>query len=223
MSDVNVKQIKYLDWSGVEHLWGKISDTFVRKSDIGGDVVGGNLVFEDDKTNHILKLMRDTADGSTEVTTWDYSDFYKEAVKDGILEDVSLVVVGEDGEVTPAGTYLKFTFNTASGKKPIYVNVTDLIDTYTGSEYIAVENGIVSLKATEFVQYLKHEDIYNVNAITSKVSDLEAEVNNLKTSVDSLDLTALQNQVNNNTAKITALEEVVPTVAITADDINTLV
>jgi len=47
---------------------------------------------------------------------------------DMVLDSVELVV---DPAGQPPGTYIKFIFETASGKEPIYLNVTDLIVVYT--------------------------------------------------------------------------------------------
>ena len=52
-----------------------------------------------------------------------------EFIKDGMLDNVELVK-NPDGQTE--GTYLKLTWNTDSGKsKPMFINVTDLIDVYT--------------------------------------------------------------------------------------------
>lgn len=64
-------------------------------------------------------------------------------VKDGMLESAELVVNPEGQE---AGTYIHLTFNTDAGKNDIYIDVTDLIDTYTGDDYITVENYTVKHK-----------------------------------------------------------------------------
>ena len=52
-----------------------------------------------------------------------------EFIKDGMLDTVELV---KNPEGQTAGTYLKLTWNTDSGKSgPMFINVTDLIDVYT--------------------------------------------------------------------------------------------
>ena len=48
-----------------------------------------DLLLQNDKDNHVLSMV--TGKG-TVVGTWDYTDFYNEAVKDGILDTVSLNV-----------------------------------------------------------------------------------------------------------------------------------
>ena len=60
-----------------------------------------------------------------------------EFIKDGMLDTVELVKnpVGQT-----AGTYLKLTWNTDSGKtEPMFINVTDLIDVYTAGTGLNLE------------------------------------------------------------------------------------
>ena len=75
-------------------------------------------------------------------------------VKDGLLEDVDLITIptGDAGDdANPAGTYLKFIFNTDAGKTPIYVNVTSLLDNInpdfsiaaSGDDYVALSGTFV--------------------------------------------------------------------------------
>ena len=72
-----------------------------------------------------------------------------ELTKTGILAESTLVV---DPEGYAAGTYLKLGFNTVDAEGNIsityqYINVTDLIDVYTGGEGITVSDKEISLKA----------------------------------------------------------------------------
>ena len=53
-------------------------------------------------------------------------------IKDGMLENVEKYTTPEQG-VTVAVPYLKFTFNTDSGKSVIRISFADLIDTFDGS------------------------------------------------------------------------------------------
>lgn len=64
-------------------------------------------------------------------------------VKDGMLYDAELVNNPVDKD---PGTYLHLIFNTDSGKNDIYVGVSDLIDTYTGSDTITVDGKTISAK-----------------------------------------------------------------------------
>ena len=292
MADINVTQIKYLDHDGLKALWEKISNVFLRDSEVinalttygdgqiitqEGDVFiqkttldelnrilsermddieaaqGTNiddntiinkegklqtdLLLSNDKDNHILSIV--TGKGNT-VSTWDYTEFYNEAVKDGILETVSLVVIpGDETTETSgqeSGTYLKFVFNTSSGKTPLYVNVTDLIDVYTGSNYIEVtksgETSTISLKTTELVNYLKTDEALGITSmvvrmenIENQISSIEQLVQDLQAAWEALDITALQEQVGDNKANIENIFkylETVPNTPITTEEINAL-
>lgn len=154
-----------------------------------------DLLLSNDKDNHILSIV--TGKGNT-VSTWDYTEFYQEAVKDGILESVSLIVIPGDENATDEreeGTYLKFVFNTAAGQDPIYVNVTDLIDIYTGSTYIDVTNGVISIKQTEFVEYLKTENALNITGIVSRIETNEENIAKLQEAIANLNLEEVLQQL----------------------------
>lgn len=296
MAEINVNQIKYLDYSGLQALWTKISDTFLRDSEVVKaltDTASGviekeedlfvqsktlnsakeelwekieeiesaqgtnidndtiinvdgklqtNLILQNDKDNHILSLITDTENNGkgTVVSTWDYTDFYNEAVKDGILDSVSLVTIpGEETESASgqvAGTYLKFIFNTSSGKNPIYVNVTELIDVYTGSTYINVtksgETSSIEINTTELVNYLKTDEALGIDSIITRIeqiedknSELEGLINELKAAWDELDIVGLKEQIETNTSNITSIQEylkTVPNTPITDQEINEL-
>lgn len=295
MAEININQIKYLDYNGLQALWTKISDTFLRDSEVVSaltDTASGiitdegdlfvqsktlnsakeelwekieeiesaqgtnidndtiinvegklqtNLILQNDKDNHVLSLITDAENNGkgTVVSTWDYTDFYNEAVKDGILDSVSLVTIPGEENVTgdrPAGTYLKFIFNTSSGKNPIYVNVTELIDVYTGSTYINVtksgETSSIEIKTTELVDYLRTEGALGIDSIISRIeavedknSKLEGLINELKTAWDELDVVGLKEQIETNTSNITNIQEylkTVPNTPITDQEINEL-
>lgn len=196
-----------------------------------------DLLLQNDKDNHVLSIV--TGKG-TEVSSWDYTDFYNEAVKDGILDTVSLVVVPSQDEPVAegreAGTYLKFVFNTASGKLPLYVNVTDLIDIYNGSTYINVtkENGVstIALKETELVTWLKTDEALGITSIISRIEGTEAKIGEIETLVKNLQETwenvnidDLKAQVQQNTEDIQFIYEklkTVPNTPITSQEINEL-
>lgn len=72
------------------------------------------------------------ANGDT-VCTVDCTDF----LIDGMLSTAELVV-NPDGQ--DEGTYIHLVFNTDAGKDDIYINVTTLIDIYTGSDSITVSD-----------------------------------------------------------------------------------
>lgn len=104
------------------------------------DGLFANISMTWDKTNG-LKL---TGKGGAEIATVPAADF----IKDGMLENVTLEKnpVGQT-----AGTYLHFVFNTdakkTDKKTDIYVNVTELIDIYTGSNGVQVSGkNIIAVK-----------------------------------------------------------------------------
>lgn len=196
-----------------------------------------DLLLQNDKDNHVLSIV--TGKG-TEVSSWDYTDFYNEAVKDGILDTVSLVVVPSQDEPVAegreAGTYLKFVFNTASGKLPLYVNVTDLIDIYNGSTYINVtkENGVstIALKETELVTWLKTDEALGITSIINRIEGTEAKIGEIETLVkdlqetwENVNIDDLKAQVQQNTEDIQFIYEkleTVPNTPITSQEINEL-
>ena len=188
-----------------------------------------NLLLSNDKDNHILSIV--TGKGNT-VSTWDYTEFYQEAVKDGILESVSLIVIPGDENAVEGreeGTYLKFVFNTAAGQDPIYVNVTDLIDIYTGSTYIDVTNGVISIKQTEFVEYLKTENALNITGIVSRIETNEENIAKLQEAIANLNLEEVFEKLAKLDERITDTEatvgeivtylQKVPNTPITSDEI----
>lgn len=82
-------------------------------------------------------------DGTTVVSYISAAAF----VKDGMLDTVELV---EDPEGQTAGTYLKLTWNTDSGKTdPMYVNLTDLIDVYSNGEGLKLTGHEFSIDDTK--------------------------------------------------------------------------
>lgn len=111
----------------------------------------------------------------TEIATIPATDF----IKDGMLENVELVQLTGGTEQNPKkltdGTYLKFTFNTDGGSKVIYVNVTSLIDIYTGT------NGVqVSGKEISAVKDPSSEGFLGITAAGIKVSGIQAAIDAAK-------------------------------------------
>ena len=80
------------------------------------------------------KTMSLLSSNGTVLSTISVEDF----VIDGMINSVSLEA---DPDGQDEGVYLHFVFNTDAGKEDIYVNVTDLIDIYNGSDSVTVENG----------------------------------------------------------------------------------
>ena len=85
-----------------------------------------------------------------------------EFIKDGMLDNVELV---KNPEGQTAGTYLKLTWNTDSGKSaPMFINVTDLIDVYTAG-------GGLNLEGKEFS--VDTETIATVGALNAAKTELK--------------------------------------------------
>ena len=106
--------------------------------------------------------------GGTEIATIPATDF----IKDGMLQEVELVTNPDE---QPKGTYLEFTFNTDAGSKVIYVNVTSLIDIYTGT------NGVqVSGKQISAVKDPTSEAFLEIAATGIKVTGIQTAINSAK-------------------------------------------
>ena len=85
-----------------------------------------------------------------------------EFIKDGMLDTVELV---KNPEGQTAGTYLKLTWNTDSGKSgPMFINVTDLIDVYTAGSGL-------NLNGKEF--YVDTDTIATVEALNAAKTELK--------------------------------------------------
>ena len=119
-----------------------------------------------------IKLTWDKAEGlkligknDTVITTIPAADF----IKDGMLENVELKQATGSAPIGEAteGTFLVFTFNTDGGNKVINLNVTDLIDIYTGGNGILVNGKEISIKVTDGDKYLE----VTSNGIASKGID----------------------------------------------------
>lgn len=129
-----------------------------------------------------INLTWSTSDGlkligkeGTEIACIPATDF----IKDGMLENVELVKLTGGTEQNPSGvtdgTYLKFTFNTDGGSKVLYVNVTSLIDIYTGT------NGVqVSGKQISAVKDTSSETFLEITSTGIKVTGIQNAINSAK-------------------------------------------
>lgn len=97
-------------------------------------------------------------------------------IKDGMLKNVELVqLTGANPSGLTDGTYLYFTFNTDGGSKEIYVNVTSLIDIYTGT------NGVqVSGKEISAVKDPSSEAFLDITATGIKVTGIQTAIDSAK-------------------------------------------
>lgn len=89
-----------------------------------------------DESSHYIYLY---AKDGTQLSAINCADF----LIDGMLESATLEV-NPDGQ--DEGTYIHFVFNTDAGKDDVWVNVTSLIDIYTGSDSIDITDNVVSVK-----------------------------------------------------------------------------
>lgn len=119
------------------------------------------------------------------ITTIPAADF----IKDGMLENVELKQATESAPIGGAtkGTFLVFTFNTDGGNKVINLNVTDLIDIYTGGNGILVNDNKISIKVTDGDKYLE----VTSNGIASKGIDTA-----ITTAINTLNVTEQSEMVN---------------------------
>lgn len=84
-------------------------------------------------------------DESNPISTIDASDF----IKDGMLNNAELVV-NPEGQLE--GTYLKLTFNLDSGKESVFVNVSNLIDSYSGANLLLTGYKELETEATPIAE-----------------------------------------------------------------------
>lgn len=297
-----VKQ--YLDYAGLQRLWEKISDTYIRKANIVkdlseagtlianeddtfiqsgefkeaiaaleeaiGDVstsqgkladgvtivqdaesklISTNIILDHNVSNHEISLItKDTGNGSTVISTISYEDFYEEAVKDGILQNVSLVYVPSDGNPTadgrPEGTYLKFEWNSDSKIAPTYVCVDDLVPIYSNGDYIKIEHDYsvdgksddvkISLDRATLVADLNKDDVFGVGALRTYVEGVEDKVGAVERAIQTINdnWSVLEGNVNSLLERVEDVEssigeiitflEDVPYVRITEAEIDNL-
>lgn len=107
--------------------------------------------------------------GGAEIATVPAADF----IKDGMLENVTLE---KNPKGQTAGTYLHFVFNTdakeTDKKTDIYVNVTELIDIYTGSDGVQVSGKNISA-----VKDSSSESFLSIGPSGIKVSGVQDAIN----------------------------------------------
>lgn len=131
-----------------------------------------------------------TADSGYSATYQLYSVVDQTATAVGAKINIPKDMVVQSGaiEVNPSGqsegTYIVLTLANATNDK-LYINVTDLIDVYTGSTYISVKDGVISLNISQ---------LNNVYATVNTVSSLQTQVNaqstaitNINSKIDSLE------------------------------------
>lgn len=107
-----------------------------------------------DSENKKIKL---TGIGNAEIASVDASDF----IKDGMLD--TAMFDPETKEIT-------LTFNTASGKDPIKINVSSLVDTYTAKADggLILEGNAFSVDTTKIATA---QSVTNVSSVVSSLSE----------------------------------------------------
>ena len=123
---------KYLDLDGVEKLWGAVKSNDADVLESAENLVNGLHLEYDANAKTITLKGSEHAD-----VTISTSDF----VKDGILDSVEVVTSSADNVIDGVndGTkFIKFTWNTDSGKTEDYLNVNDFAKAYIGSDSIAI-------------------------------------------------------------------------------------
>lgn len=147
--------------------------------------------------------------GSDVVGEVDVADF----VKDGILDSVELATA--DGSGT-SGTFMKFTFNTASGKEPIYLNVEKLIDIYKLEKGTVTDGTYVKLTLS-ITGSGTSSDPWKVD-LTIKDSELVQELTRINNTLDDhADL------ISGNSTAIEELAETVAGIVSVGGEANTIV
>lgn len=89
-------------------------------------------------------------------------------IKDGMIDTVELVTDPADH---PAGTYIVISFNTDAGKEDIYLDVSGLIDVYTGGNGITVSGNSISVKIDSST-----EKYISTSANGLKISGINAKI-----------------------------------------------
>lgn len=134
------------------------------------------------KIDYVDQKIRLLGAGDAEISSFDAADF----IKDGMLEDVNLVVATAEKPVNgkTSGTFVEFKFNAAESNKVIYLDVTSLIDVYIAGNGIAVNGKAISVRLSEDEKHLEFteggvlvtKDIIGAAELKT-VSDALAELN----------------------------------------------
>lgn len=123
---------------------------------IADDVISSTINLTYDSANKKIKLLGIADAVIAEV---DATDF----IKDGMVDNVSF---------DASTKTLTITFNTASGKEAIDVDLTSLVDTYTAGNGIAISNNIVSLKVDS-----ASESFLSVSSSGVKLAGVQSAIN----------------------------------------------
>lgn len=129
-------------------MWETITDIANSLNQLEQDVLNPPLytiekVKAEEGYSATYKLRKATNTGDT--TTTEYVGAAINIPKDMV---VSSGDIEKNPEGHPEGTYIVLTLANATNDK-LYISVTDLVDTYTGSAYIEVENNTIKLNTIE--------------------------------------------------------------------------
>lgn len=201
-----------------------------------------NIILDVDEQTKKLRLV--TGDKKTPLSEIDYTPF----IKDGMLNSVSLVVVptpdDPETETRPAGTYIKFVFNTDAGKEAIYLDASEFINIYEGDDYISVVGDRITLNTVNLDTYLEEyvsSKSATIQGITTTLSTYGTTIQSLQVSINqfeeriaklegdfstiSSEFTQVKQTVATYDSRIGTLEEDmknVPNTPITTEEINAL-
>lgn len=139
---------KYLDYEGLEYLWGKIkAEDAANQSTTNTALAQKGGYIEYDETNHLIKLWASeeakNIEGATPLSSFSTAAF----IKDGMLDDVDIVTSSESlpikyGDITyKDGTkFIGFTWNTDADTKTDYLKIDEIGKTYEGSDSISISD-----------------------------------------------------------------------------------
>ena len=144
---------KFLDLDGVRTLWSAISaadNTLTTATNTLSSSKAGYISYDSDtKTINLWASSADVnADGKQPLSSIDASVF----VKDGMLSSVEVVEASEGSPVDghTSGTYIKFTWNTDSGKEgSTIIEASKIGKIYSGSESIKIDENTNAISVKE--------------------------------------------------------------------------
>lgn len=144
---------KFLDLDGVRTLWTAISQADDALTTATTNLSTSKAGFiEYDATNKRINLWASAdvvnVDGNQPLSYIDATDF----VKDGMLNSVEVVEASEDKPVEDhtSGTYIRFTWNTDSGKEEsTLIEASKIGKIYSGSESIEIDSTTNAISVKE--------------------------------------------------------------------------
>lgn len=139
---------KYLDYEGLEYLWGKIkAEDAANQSTTNTALAQKGGYIEYDATNQLIKLWASEADSNVQGKTPLSQISTAAFIKDGMLDDVNIITSSESLPVTYGdkvyndGTkFIGFTWNTDAGDKTDYLKIDEIGKTYDGSDSINISD-----------------------------------------------------------------------------------